>query len=162
KHLANLQLAHPVRATRHVSHDLTGNTRLELVGGRTMTALDIQEFYLTHAKDFVADHGSHHKVMSPILDLCVRPLHAIRRQNDCSIDTEMDWAIQHKVLNAYATKNNLDWNAARLVQLDMSYHDIHPKRGLFNLLQTRGAASRVLTDAQVEAAYKNPPATTRA
>src|SRR5699024_4381683 len=38
----------------------------------------------------------------------------------------------------------------------------HPKRGLFNLLQTRGAATRVLTDAQVEAAYKNPPATTRA
>src|SRR5690625_5758650 len=64
KPLANLQLAHPVRAIRHVSHDLTGNTRLELVGGRTMTALEIQEFYLTQAQDFVADHGTHHKFRS--------------------------------------------------------------------------------------------------
>src|SRR5699024_12833094 len=66
------------------------------------------------------------------------------------------------LLNAYATKNNLDCNAGRLVHLDMSYHDIHRNLGLFNLLQSRGAATRVLTDAQVEAAYKNPPATTRA
>jgi len=162
KPLANLQLAHPVRAIRQVSHDLTGKTRLELSGGRTMTALEIQEFYLTQAQSFVAERGAHHKFLTQILDLWARTLQAIRSQNFSSIDTEVDWAIKHKFLNAYATKNNLDWDAARLVQLDMSYHDIHPKRGLFNLLQTRGATDRVLTDAQVDAACKNPPATTRA
>src|SRR5699024_7035391 len=91
KPLANLQLAHPVRAIRHVSHDLTGNTRLELVGGRTMTALEIQEFYLTQAQDFVAGHGARHNFLLQILDLWARTLQAIRSQTYSSIDAEVDW-----------------------------------------------------------------------
>lgn len=162
KPLSNLQLAHPVRAIRSVSHDLTGNAPLELVGGRTMTALEIQEYYLTMAQDFLAKNGEHHGYLGQIMDLWERTLGAIRSQDYSAIDTEIDWAIKYKFLNAYANKNNLDWDAARLVQLDMSYHDTHPQRGLFNLLETRGAAARVLTDAQVEAAHDNPPATTRA
>lgn len=162
KPLSNLQLAHPVRAIRDVSHDLTGNAPLELADGRTITALEIQEFYLTMAQQFLAKNGEHHGHIGQIIDLWERTLDAIQSQNYSAIDTEIDWAIKYKFLNAYAQKNNLDWDAARLVQLDMSYHDIHPQRGLFNLLETRGAAARVLTDAQVEAAYDNPPATTRA
>lgn len=162
KPLPNLQLAHPVRAIRSVSHDLTGNTPLELVGGRTMTALEIQEYYLTMAQDFLEKNGEHHGHIGQIMSLWGRTLEGIRSQNYSAIDTEIDWAIKYKFFNAYAQKNNLNWDAARLVQLDMSYHDIDPQRGLFNLLQARGAAARVLTDAQVEAAHENPPATTRA
>ncbi len=162
KPLSNLQLAHPVRAIRNVSHDLTGNAPLELVGGRTMTALEIQEYYLDMAQEFLNKNGEHHGYLKQIMDLWERTLEAIRSQNYSAIDTEIDWAIKYKFFNAYAHKNNLDWDTARLVQLDMSYHDIDPQRGLFNLLEARGAAARVLTDAQVEAAHNNPPATTRA
>lgn len=162
KPLTSLQLAHPVRAIRSVSHDLTGNVPLELVGGRTMTALEIQEFYLATAQEFLTNNGAHHEYVDQFMDLWKRTLEAIRQQNYSAIDTEIDWAIKFKFLNAYAQKNNLDWDAARLVQLDMSYHDIDPQRGLFNLLEARGAAARVLSDAQVDAAHDNPPATTRA
>lgn len=162
KPLRSLQLAHPVRAIRQVSHDLTGSTPLELADGTTMTALEIQEFYLAQAQDFLAIKGPHHRHLGRIMDLWARTLTAIRTQNFSTIDTEIDWAIKHKFFTAYATKNSLDWDAARLVQLDMSYHDIHPSRGLFNMLQARGAAARMLTDAQVQAAHDNPPATTRA
>ena len=162
KPLQNLQLAHPVRAIRQTSHDLTGQTPLELADGRTMTALELQEFYLTQAQEFLARQGPHHEHLEQIMDLWSRTLDAIASQNYSAIDTEIDWAIKHKFMTAYANKNNLDWDAARLVQLDMSYHDIHPQRGLFNLLEARGAAARVLTDAQVQAAHDNPPATTRA
>lgn len=162
KPLSNLQLANPVQAIRSTSHDLTGNTPLELVDGRTMTALEIQEFYLTQAQDFLARNGAHHEHVWQAMDLWERTLDAIRNQNYSNIDTEIDWAIKHKFFSAYAAKNNLDWGSARLVQLDMSYHDIHPERGLFNLLQARGAATRFLTDAQIAAAHDNPPATTRA
>lgn len=162
KPLSNLQLANPVRAIRQTSHDLTGNTPLELADGRTMTALEIQEFYFTQAQNFLAQHGPHHTFIDQIMDLWSRTLTAIATQNFSDIDTEIDWAIKHKFFSAYATKNGLDWDAARLVQLDMSYHDIHPERGLFNLLQARGAAARILTEAQVQAAHDNPPSTTRA
>ena len=162
KPLSNLQLAHPVRAIRSVSHDLTGKAPLELVDGRTMTALEIQEYYLTMARDFLSKNGEHHGYIGQIMDLWERTLKAIRSQNYSAIDTEIDWAIKYKFFNAYAQKNNLDWDAARLVQLDMSYHDINPQRGLFNILEARGTVARVLTDAQVQAAHNNPPATTRA
>jgi len=160
--LSNLQLANPVRAIRQVSHDITGRTPLELAEGRTMTALDIQEFYFEIAQDFLAQQGPHHQYLEQIMDLWARTLKAIRTQDFTSIDTEIDWAIKHKLYSAYAAKRGLDWGAARLVQLDMSYHDIHPERGLFNLLQARGAVARVLTDAQVHAAREQPPTTTRA
>src|SRR5699024_3100805 len=130
KPLSNLQLANPVQAIRSTSHDLTGNTPLELVDGRTMTALEIQEFYLTQAQDFLARNGAHHEHVWQAMDLWERTLDAIRNQNYSNIDTEIDWAIKHKFFSAYAAKNNLDWGSARLVQLDMSYHDIHPERGL--------------------------------
>lgn len=162
KPLSNLQLANPVRAIRSVSHDLTGNAPLELVGGRTMTAIEIQEFYLMQAQEFLAKNGAHHKYLGQVMDLWARTLKAIRSENYSSIDTEIDWAIKHKFLDSYATKHGLHWGSARLVQLDMSYHDIHPERGLFNLLEARGAAARILTDAQVEAAQHTPPVTTRA
>jgi proteasome accessory factor A len=127
-----------------------------------MSALEIQEFYLAQAQDFLARQGPHHDYIDQIMDLWSRTLQAISSQDFSSIDTEIDWAIKHKFMTAYAKKNNLDWDAARLVQLDMSYHDTHPQRGLFHLLDARGAAARVLTDAQIQAAHDNPPATTRA
>ena len=151
-----------MRAIRQASHDLTGNTPLELADGRTMTALEIQEFYFTQAQEFLTRNGPHHEHVAQVMDLWSRTLQAIAVQNFSAIDTEIDWAIKLKFMTAYAQKNNLDWDAARLVQLDMSYHDIHPHRGLFNLLEARGAAARVLTEAQVQAAHDNPPSTTRA
>lgn len=162
KPLRNLKLAHPVRAIRQTSHDLTGTAPLDLADGRTMTALEIQEFYFQIAQDFVAQQGAHHEHLEQVMDLWERTLSAIRTQNFSDIDTEIDWAIKHKFCSAYAAKNNLDWDAPRLVQLDMSYHDIHPERGLFNLLESRGAVARFLSDAQVQAAHDNPPTTTRA
>ena len=162
KPLENLQLAHPVRAIRQTSHDLTGNTPLELADGRSMSALEIQEFYFDQATGFLANNGPHHDYVDQMMDLWARTLQAISSQNYSGIDTEIDWAMKHKFFSAYAAKNNLTWDSPRLVQLDMSYHDIHPERGLFHLLQKRGAAARILTDAQVQAAHNNPPATTRA
>lgn len=162
KPLSNLELAHPVRAIRQVSHDLTGSTPLKLADGRTITAYDIQEFYYQQAQNFVDRNGPHHQYIPQIMELWARTLDAIATGNYDSIESEIDWAIKYKFLNAYATKNNLDWDAARLVQLDMAYHDIHPERGLFNLLQTRGATARIMTDTHVETAQHNPPATTRA
>ncbi len=162
KPLRNLQLANPVRAIRQTSHDLTGGTPLDLADGSTMTALEIQQLYFQIAQEFLARHDAHHEYLDQVMDLWQRTLSAIETQDYSSIDTEIDWAIKHKFFTAYADRSALDWDAARLVQLDMSYHDIHPQRGLFNLLQTRGAVARFLTEAQVAAAHDNPPATTRA
>nr|WP_284291711.1 proteasome accessory factor PafA2 family protein [Angustibacter aerolatus] len=47
-------------------------------------------------------------------------------------------------------------------RLDLAYHDIHRRRGLYYLLQRAGRAERVATDLEVFEAKSVPPQTTRA
>ena len=47
-------------------------------------------------------------------------------------------------------------------QLDLAYHDINRRRGLFYLLQRHGKAARVATDVEIFQAKVRPPQTTRA
>ena len=49
-----------------------------------------------------------------------------------------------------------------MAQLDLAYHDIHRGRGLYYLLERRGAVARVTTDLAVFEAKSVPPQTTRA
>jgi len=49
-----------------------------------------------------------------------------------------------------------------VAQIDLAYHDIHRRRGLFYLLQNRGQAERVTTDLKIFEAKSVPPQTTRA
>ncbi len=50
----------------------------------------------------------------------------------------------------------------RVAQLDLAYHDVHRGRGLYYLLQKRGAVERVCRDLDIFAAKSIPPQTTRA
>jgi proteasome accessory factor A len=46
--------------------------------------------------------------------------------------------------------------------LDLQYHDIHVKRGIYYLLQRQGNITRVVTDDEVMKATLRPPSNTRA
>jgi proteasome accessory factor A len=160
--LGDHQLAHPTRAIRQVSHDLTGTAELELRSGGSRSALQLQRHYLEQATAFVERHGAHHERVGAVLDLWERALDAVESGDYSGIDTEIDWAIKRRFLSRYAERNGLDWGSARVAQLDLSYHDITPGRGLFTLLQSRGAAARFLDDAAIRHAVDHPPASTRA
>lgn len=160
--LKDFQLDHPVQAIRQVSHDLTGAATLRLRNGRRMSALHLQEHFLDSARTFIDRHGAHHEHVPAVLDLWERALAAVRTQDFSRIDTEIDWAIKHRFYQQYAARHGLDWDEARLAQLDLSYHDIDPERGLFNLMTRRGAAARWVSDADIDHAAENAPASTRA
>jgi proteasome accessory factor A len=53
-------------------------------------------------------------------------------------------------------------SSPRIAQLDLAYHDIHRGRGLYYLLQKRGAVDRVASDLAIFEAKNVPPQTTRA
>ncbi|GAA4777750.1 Pup--protein ligase [Citricoccus nitrophenolicus] len=160
--LGDHQLSKPILAIRQVSHDLTGTAPLELRNGSRRSALELQRHYLEQATAFIHRNGAHHERVPAVLDLWERTLDAVESGDSSGIDTEIDWAIKHRFLSRYAAKNGLDWDAPRLAQLDLSYHDITAGRGLFSLLQARGAAARFLDDAAIEDALDNPPPSTRA
>ena len=65
-------------------------------------------------------------------------------------------------LERYMAKHNLDLGSARIAQIDLAYHDITRSRGLYYLLEARGAVARVTRDLEVFEAKSVPPQTTRA
>lgn len=158
----DLRLENPIRSIRQVSHDFTGQTVVRLMGGDEPTALQIQWQLLETVQNFLDRHGAHHELVPRIMELWERTLTAVQEQDFSLIDADIDWAIKHKLLTGYAAKHNLGMDSHRIAQLNLTYHDIDPARGLFHLLAKRGMASTVVSNEQIRHAVNHPPQTTRA
>ena len=78
------------------------------------------------------------------------------------MDREIDWVIKRSLLERYRARLGGEWAHPKLAQIDLTYHDIRPGRGLFSVLEQRGMVKRWIDDASIEAAVDNPPQTTRA
>ena len=163
--LRDLTLENPIRAIREISHDVEGRRTVRLANGRELTAIEIQSEYYEKARDFADRRGTLDdptSMTARIIELWGRTLHAVREQDLSLIDRDIDWAIKYRLLERYMAKHALDLGSARIAQLDLAYHDISRNRGLFHLLERRGAASRVSQDLSVFEAKSVPPQTTRA
>ncbi|GGL91294.1 Pup--protein ligase [Nakamurella endophytica] len=159
--LRDFAFDNPIRAIREVSHDITGRRGVRLANGSEISALDAQVEYYTRAADFVARRGTD-PVSERVLDLWGRTLKAVESDDLSAVDTEIDWVIKKKLLDAYAARHGLDLSDARIAQLDLTYHDVRPGRGLHSLLVARGQAQTVVTEDEIQAATATPPQTTRA
>jgi proteasome accessory factor A len=53
-------------------------------------------------------------------------------------------------------------SSAKLALIDLNYHDVNTQRGIYYKLVSAGLMDRIVTDADVERAMIEPPATTRA
>jgi proteasome accessory factor A len=160
--MRDLTMENPIRAIREISHDMTGRRKVRLANGREASALDIQQEYLTRARDFVDRREIETPVIARALDLWERTLKAVESEDFSLVEREIDWIIKWKLIDRYRAQNGLPLSHPRVAQLDLAYHDIHRGRGLYYLLEKRGAVTRVTTDLQVFAAKSVPPQTTRA
>ncbi|RJS47211.1 Pup--protein ligase [Nocardioides cavernaquae] len=160
--MRDLTMENPIRAIREISHDLTGRRKIRLSNGREASALDIQLEYLTRARDFVDRRELRTPVIDKALDLWERGLKAIESQDFDLVDREIDWVIKLKLIERYRAKHGLAMGHPRIAQLDLAYHDIHRNRGLYYLLEKRGAVARVSDDLTIFRAKTVPPQETRA
>ena len=157
----DMTLDNPIRAIREVSHDMTGRSRLRLANGREMSALEIQYEYLTRAQDFTSKNGLN-AISKRVLEMWERALEAIETGNLDKIAREIDWVTKYQLIERYRAKHDLPLSAPRIAQLDLAYHDVRRGRGLYYLLQRRGAVDRVARDLDIFEAKSTPPQTTRA
>jgi proteasome accessory factor A len=160
--LRDVTLDNAIRAIRDVSQDLSGRRKVRLASGKEMSGLDIQREFFERARDFADTAGIDDPVTKRVLDLWERTLLAVEANDPSGIDCEIDWAIKHKLIHSYAARHDLSLDHPRVAQLDLAYHDISPDRGVFALLQRKGLAERVVSDAEIETAKDSPPQTTRA
>ena len=162
--VTSLELASVPQALRTISHDLTGTAAFETTDGQRYTALSVQRHYLDAARQYITQYGTHHHRVGYALDLWQRTLDAIETGDYSSIDTEIDWAIKKKLLDAYIARSNAagtptDYASARIQQLDLAYHDIDPHRGVYHALVRRGAITTILPPDAAQRAMQEPPAT---
>lgn len=160
--IRDMTLENPIRAIREISKDPTGRTTVRLANGKRMSALEIQEEYHGRAREHVEREGSDDDLIPRVLELWGRTLDAVATDHLERIETEIDWVIKQRLLQRYQEKHGLTLADPRLQQVDLAYHDVTRRRGLFYVLQRHGAAARVTTDLEVFAAKSVPPQTTRA
>ena len=160
--MRDMALENPIRAIREISHDLTGRKTVRLANGRELSALQIQGEYYERAMAFVEREGLSAPIQKQVLDLWGRTLRAVGSGNLADIETEIDWVMKYRLISRYIEKHGLSLSHPRVLQLDLAYHDVNRRRGLFYLLQRRGMAARVCTDIETFHAKVHPPQTTRA
>ncbi|MFD4909488.1 Pup--protein ligase [Kitasatospora purpeofusca] len=160
--MRDLTLENPIRAIREVSHDLTGTHQVRLANGREASALDIQEEYYSKALEFADRKGINTGTIARVLELWGRTLEAVKTERLDDVATEIDWIMKYKLIERYREKHQMSMSNPRVAQIDLAYHDIHRRRGLFYLLQAKNQALRVTTDLKTFEAKSIPPQTTRA
>jgi proteasome accessory factor A len=160
--MRDLTLENPIRAIREVSHDITGSRKVRLASGREASALEIQEEYYSKAVDFCERRGIRSGVIEQVLELWGRTLESIGSGDLDKIGTEIDWVMKYQLIERYRARDNLTMSHPRIAQIDLAYHDIHRRRGLYYLLEKRGKAKRICNDLKIFEAKSVPPQTTRA
>jgi proteasome accessory factor A len=156
----DLSLENPIRAIREVSHDVTCRRKIKLANGRELSALDIQWEYLDRAMRFARSPGFPPEVQRAI-DRWEHLLTGLEK-DPMTLDREVDWVIKHRLLERYADRRGISMSDPRMSMMDLSYHDVDRKRGLYYLLEGKGLVDRVVTDEKVALAVRQPPQTTRA
>ena len=160
--MRDLTLDNPIRAIREIAHDMTGRRRVSLMNGRELSALEIQTEYLNKARDFVDRYELRTPTIDKVLDLWERTIKAVESTDLSLVEREIDWVIKYTLLERYRASHDLTWGHPRIAQLDLSYHDIHRDRGLYYMLERKGAVARATDDLPIFQAKSRPPQTTRA
>ncbi|HZX37804.1 MAG TPA: Pup--protein ligase [Streptomyces sp.] len=160
--MRDLTLENPIRAIREVSHDITGQRKVRLASGREASALEVQREYYEKAVDFVDRRGIRTGTVEQVLELWGRTLDAIEAEDLDRIGTEIDWVMKYKLIERYRAKHNMTMSHPRVAQIDLAYHDIHRRRGLYYLLERKGQAARICNDLKIFEGKSVPPQTTRA
>ncbi|MER7204538.1 MULTISPECIES: Pup--protein ligase [unclassified Streptomyces] len=160
--MRDLTLENPIRAIREVSHDITGQRKVRLASGREASALEVQREYYEKAVDFCERRGIRTGTVEQVLELWGRVLDSIEAEDLDRIGTEIDWVMKYKLIERYRAKHNMTMSHPRVAQIDLAYHDIHRRRGLYYLLERKGQAARICNDLKIFEGKSVPPQTTRA
>ena len=156
----SLDLADPVKSCWQVSHDISLNQPIQLDGGGTATALELQMRYLEWLSKYV-EKEMDDPVWTRLIEEWERTLNLLDTNPSKLADT-LDWQAKKRLLDGFVERDGLAWSEPKLKALDHQYHDVDPNKGLFNRLEARGAMRRLFDDADVERSVTNPPERTRA
>src|ERR1039457_3950396 len=151
-------LMDPVQATRDISRDPHYRWIVRLENGQTRTAMEIQHSFLGLAKHYLAG-------VDPENDWVIREWEAILAglERDPMAQTDkIDWVAKKWMLQMFVEQEHISWDDPWLQSLDLEYHILDPRRGVYCALGEQGRLQYVVTPERVTFCMQNPPSNTRA
>jgi len=148
--IPNIELEEPVKAIRDISRDPTLTKTVRLENGRELTALDIQQIFWERAGDYLHAQPPH-KIFAEIHEEWGRVLRTLA-QAPMELVREIDWVTKKWLMENYMANKSCGWDDPRLTMMDLQYHDINRKRGLFYLLAERQGIRKLVDEEAIEQA----------
>lgn len=157
--LPSFEIEDPVIEMRAVSHDIELRRGIRLVGGKTVTALEIQRAYVAAARAAVTPDSDAETL--ELIEAWAQVIEDLATDPKLCAD-RLDWVAKLQLIEAYREREHLPWDAARLQLVDLQYADVRAAKGLAQLMMARGSMRRLFTDGEIEQAVSEPPRETRA
>lgn len=155
-----LDLFDPVESCWRVSHDVGVSQPLQLDGGGSATSLELQGRYLEWLSKYV-EKELDDPVWGQVITEWERTLDGLEHDPMTLSDT-LDWVAKKRVFDGFIDREGLAWSNSKLRALDLQYHDVDPRRGLYHRILAKGGMRRLFDDHQIAEAAVNPPERTRA
>jgi len=157
--IRDMTLENPIRAIREISHDTSCKRKVRLANGREASALDMQKEYLDKALRWVDQRDD--RVLKEIAGMWQHAIYNLEH-DQTKLERQVDWIAKRKIVEAFRERHKLPLAHPRIALMDLAYHDVNQRRGLYYILQRRGEAERMCDEEDVERATQEPPQTTRA
>lgn len=145
----------PVEAVGRLVRDPTLSAAVELRDGRTMTALEVQRWYLERAQRFIAETPTPSLEAREVVRLWAECLEALA-EDPGRLVGRIDWVTKRWLIEETASGAE---PAARK-KIDLKYHELG--QGYFAQLEAMGLAPRLVDEAEAERAWLEPPERTPA
>src|ERR671915_338979 len=126
--IRDMTLENPIRAIREISHDTTCKRRVRLANGREASALDMQKEYLEKALRWVDQRDD--LVLKEIAGMWEHALGCLENDQE-RLERQVDWIAKRKVIENYRTRHNMSLAHPRIAHMDLAYHDVNRKRGIY-------------------------------
>ncbi|HEY2614543.1 MAG TPA: proteasome accessory factor PafA2 family protein [Chthoniobacterales bacterium] len=154
----NLILSDAVQSTRDISRDATGAWIVRLENGKTIGALEVQWQFYELAQQHL--RGTSEET-DWLLESWSFTLEALGNKPE-SLIGGVDWITKKWLLESFMESERIEWDDPWLQSLDLEYHNIDPRKGLFFGVNPAKRIGEWNDSVRHKEASYNPPPNTRA
>lgn len=144
------RLRRPVEALHTLSDDPTLHATISL-GEHSLTAVELQRFYLDACRRFVDRRPDAPREARSIIRRWEAALDALEHE-PASLVGKLDWVTKQMLMERTSASGN--WASQKKV--DVRYHELSPS-GYFRMFENAGLATHLVEKEEIERAQRNPP-----
>ncbi len=150
------RLKDPVAALHTAAADVTFEAPLEVAGGDTTTALEVQRYYHDQARRYLRSAPATSLEAEEVVRRWGEILDALAAGETASLVGRLDWVTKRFVLESCGGEDS----EAVLKTLDLRYHELED--GYFDRLERAGETATLVDEDEVRRAILEPPEDTPA